>query len=163
MSETCPCGSEAAFSDCCDKFLSGRAKAPTAELLMRARYSAFVKGNIDFIERTHDPKTREGFDRAAATKWSKESKWLGLRILATKDGLEKDDHGVVRFIAGFEQGEHEYRHDEIASFRKEKGEWLFVDGLSPKPETFTKSGPDVGRNDPCHCGSGKKFKKCHGR
>jgi len=23
-------------------------------------------------------------------------------------------------------------------------------------------GPKVGRNDPCPCGSGKKYKKCHG-
>ncbi|MEK7744674.1 MAG: SEC-C metal-binding domain-containing protein [Elusimicrobiota bacterium] len=30
------------------------------------------------------------------------------------------------------------------------------------PKTFVKTGPDIGRNDPCHCGSGKKFKKCHG-
>ena len=37
------------------------------------------------------------------------------------------------------------------------------DGKSPKPDTYEKTGPDVGRNDPCHCGSGKKFKKCHGK
>jgi len=60
MNENCPCGSEAAFADCCDKYLSGRAKPATAEALMRARYSAFVKGKVDFIERTHDPKTRAG-------------------------------------------------------------------------------------------------------
>ena len=163
MTEKCPCGSDAAFADCCDKYISGRASAPTAEALMHARYASFVKGKIDFIEKTHDPKTREGFDRAAAEKWSKESKWLGLKILATKGGLEKDAEGVVRFIAVFEQGGQEYRHDEIATFRKERGEWLFVDGVTPKPDTFVKSGPDLGRNDPCHCGSGKKFKKCHGR
>ncbi|MHB2025058.1 MAG: SEC-C metal-binding domain-containing protein [Elusimicrobiota bacterium] len=29
-----------------------------------------------------------------------------------------------------------------------------------KPETYVKSTPDVGRNDPCPCGSGKKYKKC---
>lgn len=33
---------------------------------------------------------------------------------------------------------------------------------SARQETYVKTGPDVGRNDPCHCGSGKKFKKCHG-
>ncbi len=30
----------------------------------------------------------------------------------------------------------------------------------PKPQTYVKTGPDVGRNDPCPCGSGKKYKKC---
>jgi len=28
--------------------------------------------------------------------------------------------------------------------------------------TVRSSGPKVGRNDPCPCGSGKKYKKCHG-
>ena len=31
-----------------------------------------------------------------------------------------------------------------------------------KVETFVKTAPDVGRNDPCTCGSGKKYKKCCG-
>jgi preprotein translocase subunit SecA len=29
-------------------------------------------------------------------------------------------------------------------------------------ETVKSAGPKVGRNDPCPCGSGKKYKKCHG-
>jgi preprotein translocase subunit SecA len=31
-----------------------------------------------------------------------------------------------------------------------------------RPRTVVKTEPKVGRNDPCFCGSGKKFKKCHG-
>lgn len=31
-----------------------------------------------------------------------------------------------------------------------------------KVEQIVREEPKVGRNDPCHCGSGKKFKKCHG-
>jgi preprotein translocase subunit SecA len=30
-------------------------------------------------------------------------------------------------------------------------------------ETYVRDQPKVGRNDPCPCGSGKKFKQCHGR
>jgi preprotein translocase subunit SecA len=33
---------------------------------------------------------------------------------------------------------------------------------SPKQEPI-KVGPKVGRNDPCPCGSGKKYKQCHGK
>ena len=33
--------------------------------------------------------------------------------------------------------------------------------LGPRVETVRKA-PEPGRNDPCHCGSGKKYKKCHG-
>ena len=31
------------------------------------------------------------------------------------------------------------------------------------PPPFTRVGPKVGRNDACPCGSGKKYKHCHGR
>ena len=44
--------------------------------------------------------------------------------------------------------------------RVEKGD--FQEEAAKPGETFVKTGPEVGRNDPCHCGSGKKFKKCHG-
>jgi len=159
----CPCGSERALAECCEPFIAGRASAPTAEALMRARYTSYVIGKVEFIERTHAPETREGFDRAAAKKWSAESDWKGLKILATKGGLEKDSEGMVRFVAVFEQKGKEYHHEEYAQFRKVDGAWLFVDGKTPTHDPFVKSGPDLGRNDPCHCGCGKKFKKCHGR
>ncbi len=159
----CPCGSGREFPACCEPVLSGRAKAPTAEALMRARYSAYATGRVDFIEKTHAPESRADFDRAASEKWARESSWKGLTIVAVKGGGEADAEGVVNFSARFSTGGKDYEHREIATFRREKGEWLFVDGKSPKPETFVRAEPSVGRNDPCHCGSGKKFKKCHGR
>ena len=159
----CPCGSGRVLSSCCDPYIAGKALAPTAEALMRARYTSYATGRIDFIEKTHAPESRADFDRKASEKWAKESQWKGLRILATKGGAETDAEGVVSFVAAFAQGGQDYQHHEIATFRKDKGAWVFVDGKSPKPDTFVKSGPEVGRNDPCHCGSGKKFKKCHGK
>jgi len=33
---------------------------------------------------------------------------------------------------------------------------------APRPETFIRDQQKIGRNDPCPCGSGKKFKNCHG-
>ena len=130
---------------------------------MRARYTSYATGHVDFIERTHAPETRGDFDRAASLKWSRDSQWKGLRILATTGGGERDTEGVVSFVAVFAQQGKDYHHEEFAQFRKEKGVWMFVDGKTPNHETFVKTGPDLGRNDPCHCGSGKKFKKCHGR
>jgi SEC-C motif-containing protein len=130
---------------------------------MRARYSSYAGGRIDYIEKTHAPESRADFDRAASERWAKDSTWKGLMIVAVKDGQAGDDTGVVNFVARFAQDGKDYEHKEIATFRKEKGRWLFVDGKSPKPETAVKTGPDLGRNDLCHCGSKKKFKKCHGR
>ncbi len=159
----CPCGSGRELADCCEPYIKGRAPAPTAEALMRARYTSYATGNIDFIERSHAPETRKTFNREAAAKWSRESQWKGLKIVGTKGGGANDSEGVVSFVAFFSKEGKDFRHEEIGRFRKEKGDWLFVDGQTPLPETYVKTGPDLGRNDPCHCGSGKKFKKCHGR
>ena len=130
---------------------------------MRARYTSYATGRIDFLETSHAPETRGGFDHEASRKWSEESKWLGLEIVGAQGGTAKDTEGVVNFIALYEKDGKRYEHREIATFRREGSRWLFVDGQSPKPPTYEKSGPDIGRNDPCHCGSGKKFKKCHGK
>jgi SEC-C motif-containing protein len=159
----CPCGSTKKFSLCCEPVVTKKAPATTAEALMRARYTSYATGSIDFIEQTHAPESRADFDRKASEKWAKESKWHGLEIVATKDGGPTDTTGIVNFVAHFETGGSRYEHREIATFRKEKQLWYFVNGQSPKPETFVKSGPELGRNDPCHCGSAKKFKKCHGQ
>jgi len=44
--------------------------------------------------------------------------------------------------------------------------WLERRGDAPvpllKPQTLRRSEPKLGRNDPCHCGSGRKYKVCHG-
>ena len=159
----CPCSSGKTFAACCEPYIAGRAPAPTAEALMRARYASYATGRIDFVEKTHAPESRADFDRAASEKWAKESEWQGLRVLAVKGGSPADEEGVVSFTARFRSGGRDYEHREIATFRKKDGIWYFVDGKSPKPETFVKAEPEAGRNDPCRCGSGKKYKKCHGR
>jgi SEC-C motif-containing protein len=130
---------------------------------MRARYSSYATGAIDFVEKSHAPESRADFDRKASEKWAKNSTWKGLSVVATKGGTAADKEGVVNFVARFSQAGQDYEHHEIARFRKEGAHWLFVDGKSPKPDTVVNTGPDVGRNDPCHCGSKKKFKKCHGK
>jgi SEC-C motif-containing protein len=159
----CPCGSGRPPSDCCAPYLEGKSSPPTAEALMRARYCAYVAANVDFIERTQAKDTREAFDREATTRWAKDSEWKGLEIVSVEDGGERDTTGVVRFVAQFIQQGKSFRHEEIAEFRKDGGAWLFVEGKLPKGEPYVKTGPELGRNDPCHCGSGKKYKKCHGR
>ena len=165
MSNTkeCPCASKKPFSACCEPYLTGKAAAPTAEALMRARYSSYATGEIDFIEKSQAPEGRALFDRAASEKWAKESVWKGLTVVSTKDGGPGDETGVVSFTAAYSQDGRDYEHQEIAFFRKEGSNWFFIEGKPPKPEMMVKTGPDLGRNDPCHCGSGKKFKKCHGK
>lgn len=130
---------------------------------MRSRYSAYATGNIDWIERSQAPEGRQVMDRSATEEWSRKSIWKGLEILETRDGGPDDAEGVVEFKARYELAGQDTVHHEIATFRKEEGLWYFVDGLEIKPRPYRRAEPRVGPNEPCPCGSGKKFKKCCGR
>jgi SEC-C motif domain protein len=99
MSETqlCPCGSELALNACCAPVIAGKKKAETAEALLRARYTAFTQGAVDFILETHHPRTREHTNREEIEQWSKGSEWLGLKILQSEGGQPKDTMGTIIF------------------------------------------------------------------
>jgi SEC-C motif-containing protein len=156
----CPCGSEHSFAQCCGAVISGKKKAARAEDLMRARYTAFAQGNVDFIMDSHHSRTRHEIERADVESWSKSSKWLGLRVLETQKGEKSDDTGVVIFHARYESEGKEFDHFEYSQFEKENGEWKFLDAQALHPGPIRREGPKIGRNDPCPCGSGKKYKKC---
>jgi SEC-C motif-containing protein len=158
----CLCGSEKTFSACCEPFLNGGSIAPTAEALMRARYSAYATANIDFIERTTHSSARTDFNQESARKWAEESQWHGLEILNVSEGNAEDAEGSVEFIATYSQQDEKIQHHELATFRKEDGAWTFVDGRILR-QPFHRDQPKIGRNDPCPCGSGKKYKKCCGQ
>ena len=51
--ELCPCGSQQSYDLCCEPIITFKNKATTAEQLMRGRYTAYVKGAVDFI---HPPR-----------------------------------------------------------------------------------------------------------
>lgn len=151
---TCPCGNEN-YERCCKPFHSGDATPETAEALMRSRYSAFVKAEIGYLEKSLHPAHRADFDRSATDKWARESEWLGLQILASKGGAN-DTVGQVEFVASYRQDGIERSHHEVSTFKKLEGRWYFVSGrIIPAAGT-------VFQNDPCPCGSGKKYKRCCG-
>ena len=159
----CPCGSPRPFDDCCRPFLDGTRRPETAEQLMRSRYSAFTRVEMDYIRETTLPKRRADLDEAATRAWAEGSEWLGLEILAVDGGGPDDDSGTVEFQASYEQDGEEELHHERSTFLRQDGRWYFVEGKHAGPATFVREQPKVGRNDPCPCGSGKKFKKCCGR
>lgn len=155
----CHCGSKKELKNCCGPILSGSKMPETAEETMRARYSAYVTGNISFIEETHHSDTRKEFDPEGAKEWSKKANWLGLQIKNVQNGGPDDEEGNVEFIATYEMDGEEKNHHEYSTFKKENGKWYFHDG-HVYGLTIERQGPKVGRNDPCPCGSGKKYKKC---
>jgi SEC-C motif-containing protein len=128
---------------------------------MRSRFAAFVQGDLDYIERTHAKEVRDDFNRSAAESTAKSVEWVSLEIRDTFSGGEDDDTGTVEFAARFKKDGALQIHHERSNFRREEGRWVYVDGkMNPKgkPRRVEK----VGRNEPCPCGSGKKYKKCCG-
>ncbi len=158
--QTCPCGLGATFDACCALIINGTRQPETAEQLMRARYSAFVTGAIDFIVSSTHSRTRKEIDLTFIREWSQNSTWHGLEILETKDINE--NKAFVSFEARFTQNEQEQHHREKSLFEREDGEWRFVTGDQLKNPTVRYETRPPGRNEPCPCGSGKKYKKCHG-
>ncbi|MDR1863677.1 MAG: YchJ family protein [Treponema sp.] len=158
----CPCGSGMAYSECCEPYITGAKDAPTAEALMRSRYSAYAEHAVDYIVETCDREGRDAIDVRQTRNWSERSKWLGLKILDVDKGGGEDSEGTVEFEAAYEQNGLKDIHHERAQFKKKEGKWFYQEG-NIVPKTVVRSGPKVGRNDPCPCGSGKKYKHCHGR
>jgi SEC-C motif-containing protein len=125
---------------------------------MRSRYTAYVRGEIDYLVSTHDASTRDNIDRAATEAWSRDTEWQGLEILATEAGGESDDKGVVEFVVRGSTKGRPFAQRERSRFVKRDGAWFYVDGKLQLATAPAKPG----RNDPCPCGSGMKYKRCHG-
>ncbi|MFG2355453.1 YchJ family protein [Streptomyces sp. NPDC048521] len=118
----CPCGLPRPYDACCGRFHTGSASAPTAELLMRSRYSAFVKGDAGYLLRTWHPRTRpERLDLDPRMRWT------GLEILGTTDGSAFHTAGTVTFRASYRGGSLLER----SRFERVEGAWVYVDGDFP--------------------------------
>jgi SEC-C motif-containing protein len=160
--KNCPCGSGRAYADCCEPYISGKAKPLTAEALMRSRYSAYVEHEIDYIINTCVHRGKDDIDYKSTRDWSEQSTWLGLKIISVEKGGPTDTEGTVEFEASYEQHGLKDTHHEKAKFKKDaeaNGGWLYDEG-HVLPRTIVRSVPKTGRNDPCPCGSGKKYKHC---
>jgi len=160
----CPCCSGKDYDNCCGPLLAD-APAPTAEALMRSRYTAYARGAVDHILGSYTPEAARSVDRASTERWSRTSTWLGLTVVATEKGGPGDDEGTVEFVARYREGAEgpELTHHERASFVRSPRDrrWLYAAGrVVGLPPVRREEHP--GRNDPCSCGSGKKYKKCHG-
>lgn len=170
----CPCGSKKDFAKCCQPIISGKEPAQTAEALMRSRYTAYTQADIAYVKKTLAPESSHDFNAADAKKWATQSEWKGLKIISTEKGGTDDTVGTVEFVATYAQQGETIEHHEVAKFRKDKKQWLFVDAEAhthkegedhhhhEKVQTYVRETAKVGRNDPCTCGSGKKYKKCCG-
>ena len=120
--EVCPCQwqVDGLYADCCGRYITGAALAPTAEALMRSRYSAFVQEAGAYLLQTWHPSTRP------ATMDFEPTQWLGLKVVAAHD-LD-DSHAEVSFSARYKVNGRAHKMQENSRFVREQGAWLYVDG-----------------------------------
>ena len=143
----CPCQSGQNYAACCQPYIDGERYPNTAEALMRSRYTAYTQANIPYIAATMRDKAAESFDAARAEAWAKQADWQGLTVI---DHQPQGECATVTFIARFTLNGQNDRIIEQSEFQKINDRWYYVDGQHPK----------IGRNHPCPCGSGKKYKQC---
>jgi SEC-C motif domain protein len=136
LESPCPCESQEPFSACCEVYLTGTAIAPTAEALMRSRYTAYCKANVDYLIATLHPKSRKKDDRTSISQSMQNTRWIGLKILKIQKGQIQDRRGVVEFVAQYQpvqsnglpmMGIVNQLH-ERSRFVREKEQWFYVDG-----------------------------------
>ena len=138
-----------------DSGLDGPAFAPLTKELDPRHAIDFI---IDTCEKSEEVAD---IDRKATEDWSKNSTWHGLKILGVQPGKEPDTE-IVEFEATYTQKGIRDVHHETGLFKKINGEWLYSVGYV-KAMTVVREGRKIGRNEPCPCGSGKKYKQCCGR
>ncbi|AAS94726.1 YchJ family protein [Nitratidesulfovibrio vulgaris] len=159
----CPCGSGLALEACCGPYLHEGKTVPTPEALMRSRYTAHTLGMYDYLDETTHPDTREDVSTEEMRAWSEAVQWEGLEVLETRGGHEGDVTGEVSFVARYMLGGVPQELREDSFFRREGDRWYYVDGMVHGSEPYRREQPKVGRNEPCPCGSGRKYKKCCGK
>ena len=122
---SCPCGAPRAYEACCGPFHAGL-PAPTAEALMRSRYTAYVRADIDYLQATWHPDTRP---EPSSLLPEPGTRWLGLEV---KHAMEDGDTATVTFVARFKVGGRPaVRLHERSRFVREGGRWRYVDGSFP--------------------------------
>ena len=120
---TCPCGLGAELETCCLPLIKRESRASTCESLMRSRYTAFVVASSDYLASTWHPTTRP-----KTITLHPDIKWLGLKIIETRQGLAQHHAGTVEFVARSKLNGKGHRLHELSLVGREDGLWYYLDG-----------------------------------
>ena len=130
MTTCCPCGSNKKYADCCGRYLDGDESAPTADTLMRSRYTAYTLLREDYLRSTWHPSAAEknlhAALRALGLADDVATKWLGLEV--KRHEQPEPDHATVEFVARYKVNGRAHRLHEVSQFVRENGRWFYVDG-----------------------------------
>ena len=155
----CPCGSERAYSTCCQPIIMAEKPAKNPEQLMRSRYSAYANKQAEYIYLTyaHSSKDEQSLDDIA--QWAAHTKWLKLVIHHSSDyqkDLANHKNAQVEFSAFYQHQGQLFQMREKSNFVIENNFWRYLDGDVSGSTVLTAPK----RNEVCFCGSEKKFKHC---
>ena len=121
--ESCFCGSENIFGECCEPYIKGTQKAETAEALMRSRYSAYAIHEADYLVATTHISQRKFHSKREILNWAINNQWQKLEII-------KVTENTVEFKAYFlDANLQNQTHHELSNFITENGSWYYVDGI----------------------------------
>ncbi|HMV13390.1 MAG TPA: YchJ family metal-binding protein [Nitrosomonas sp.] len=118
----CPCDNEKNYSECCSAYLDEGKFAPSAETLMRSRYTAYVLQRDDYLMKTWHPETRP----INLNLITDQSKWLGLTVKRSEQTAP--DQAIVEFIARYKVNGKAQRLHEISRFKRIDKQWYYLDG-----------------------------------
>jgi len=152
-----PCGSGQTFGTCCQPVLTGQRVPATAEVLMRARFSAHVRHDFRFLHDTYRPTAGKPFVEEEGTP---PITWTKLVVHSHEFAPANPEKAFVDFSAyGTEEGVEKVLHEK-AEFLQTNGVWLYNREARLGPAPYKAAAVKPGRNEPCPCGSGKKYKHC---
>lgn len=120
--QNCYCGSNKSFDSCCNMYVSGIEKAPSALTLMKSRYSAYAVHNADYLLETTHILEKKYYSRDEILHWATSNQWLKLEIISFTEN-------TVEFKAYFiDENNINQVHYEFSTFKKENESWFYVDG-----------------------------------
>lgn len=133
---------------------------------MRSRYTAYTLGRHQYLVDTTHPDYRDDLSVEKLAEQADKVHWLRLEMGDCTDNVPAGEKGelfdVVEFHAFYELEGTARQIGERSFFQRKDDVLYYVDGTALRPESYRRESAKVGRNDPCPCGSGKKYKKCCG-
>jgi preprotein translocase subunit SecA len=128
-----------------------------ARRLYQEREAELGEENMRAVERMVVLRTIDMLWTEHLTRMEQMRHGIGLRAVGQSDPLvayKKEGHNLFQsLLSGI-------RYDVVRTIFRVR---LAEERPRPQARQAVPAGQRVGRNDPCPCGSGKKFKRCHGR
>jgi len=124
MNESCFCGNQLSFSQCCKPYLEAKVSPDTPEKLMRSRYSAYALGGYgEYLLKTWFPPMAKNLSVIELSE--KTQQWINLDVLGSG---QKDNEGWVEFKATYQEEKVKSILHEKSVFTRIGAQWFYIGG-----------------------------------